>query len=237
MKTMIAALLLGMLMHAVSQEAARSTAYEFENLKFHIVPPADYMRVDDTDTDIAEMIKAGVPASNHLFAAYSSRSNILGRKGGAASSGMPYFMLQAVKRIVTGKGVAGFTTKEFLEDVSKMANLSVDKLDPNGVEKLRTAVNEKAKIRHGDEFVKKVGMTPIGTVSKSDTHTTILVAGWADTQSEGVTVKLESMGTMTVLNVNALPLLLYVFVMDDGTEKSVKEVIKLTDGIRVNITK
>ena len=221
----------------LSHAAAQSVEYGFENLKFQFAPPADFIRTDDTKTDLAEATKAAVPATNHLFAAYVNRSNLLGREGGAAPTAIPYFLIQTMKAAVTGVGIRGFSTRDQIKKITAMTPGQYENVvDPKTIDQLRNAVSEKSKPQLGQDFkVAKVGMTPIGVVSKSDTHVTILISGSAEYQQNGITAVGKVVGTMTTLEINSLPIMLYVYDLDDDTKARVKSVIQLTETIRKGI--
>jgi hypothetical protein len=68
-------------------------AYEYGRVSIIINAPTQFVRIDDSATDIAAIAKACTPTGNHLFAAYADKSSLLGRTGGHTPSPYPYFML------------------------------------------------------------------------------------------------------------------------------------------------
>ena len=215
---------------------AQTVNEKYGKLDIKIKIPNDYIRIDKSDTDFAQIMKAGVPKTNHLFAGYASKSSLLGRTGGVPQSPYPYFMVQTMKAAALN-GVPKELMEKLLLNIETSGGSFIKTIDSVKAAEIRARIGRAAEARAGGEVkLFKPIVIPAGVLSKSQNHVTTLAFGKFKALSKDSNVNIDVVMTMSVIDVDGLPVFLFVYAKDQGDKQSVSKVAALTKEVRGGIS-
>ena len=226
-----------MLAAFITINANAETIHEkYGKLDINIKIPKDYIRIDNSDTDVAQIIKAGVPKTNYLFAGLANKSSLLGKTGGVPQSLYPYILVQTMKAAAIN-GVSADLMRKLRLSYETSGGDFIETIDSVKASEIRTRIGRAAEARAGSEVkILKPIIVPAGVISKSKNHATILAFGKVKALSKNTNVEIDVVATMTLIEVDGLPVFLYVYAKDKGDKQSVNKVAALTQKVRSGIS-
>jgi hypothetical protein len=204
--------------------------YDLNSLHFAVDPPENFIRVDDK-SPLGQIANLTVPATNHQFAVYVDRAGLLSNRSGSEPTIFPYFVVQTVIKATLEKGMETPISSVITSIAASAEDLLVASV-PAATIAIRQKMDAKLREKFGlDYLTKRVGAQSIGTIYRSDKRVTILLSAEVEYEIEKQPEFVKSVCTMSMIDINSLPVMIYVYERDDGSDTSIDKLIKTTDAI------
>lgn len=205
------------------------------NLRMVFSPGGDFARIDNIESPVSRILKAGVPKENLLLASYVHKQAFDAEyRANADKKALPYYIIQTSKS-ATIMEVGSYPIKELVDTVAKGHRLILEDSFGIGVKDAAVKIQAACDKEALGADVSQVGLRSIGVIHRTETTLTLLMRGTIDVLVGDKLQSLSSDCTMTIMGVDSFPVYLYVYYPDNGEKDSVEKVVQMTKQIRDSI--